>query len=170
VSCRLHNDSYLSLKAETNCWRWGERAESVKSGFRKLLRPKLLNNGPSEFDLQFTRLRYDGFLGPPMIGEKRLFGLIALVLGLVAGVLILLDVQAKQNINLLNLIAGIGVLYGSYLIYRGKTSILFGWGKTRLGSVINLAIGVLTLLIPGGVGGIASVLAIVSGILGFLSA
>ncbi len=105
-----------------------------------------------------------------MIGEKRLFGLIALVLGLVAGVLILLDVQAKQNINLLNLIAGIGVLYGSYLIYRGKTSILFGWGKTRLGSVINLAIGVLTLLIPGGVGGIASVLAIVSGILGFLSA
>ena len=105
-----------------------------------------------------------------MVGEKRLFGLIALVLGLVAGVLILLDLQAKQNIDLLNVIAGIGVLYGSYLIYRGKTSILFGWGKTRLGSVINLAIGVLTLLIPGGVGGIASVLAIVSGILGFLSA
>ena len=105
-----------------------------------------------------------------MVGEKRLFGLIALVLGLVAGVLILLDVQAKQNINLLNVIAGIGVLYGSYLIYRGKTSILFGWGKTRLGSLVNLAIGVLTLLIPGGVGGIASVLAIVSGILGFLSA
>ena len=105
-----------------------------------------------------------------MIGEKRLFGLIALILGLVAGVLILLDLQAKQNIDLLNVIAGIGVLYGSYLIYRGKTSILFGWGKTRLGSVINLAIGVLTLLMRGGVGGIASVLAIVSGILGFLSA
>ena len=105
-----------------------------------------------------------------MVGEKRLFGLIALVLGIVAGILILLDVQAKQNINLLNVIAGIGVLYGSYLIYRGKTSILFGWGKTRLGSLVNLGIGVLTLLIPGGIGGIASVLAIVSGILGFLSA
>ena len=105
-----------------------------------------------------------------MIGEKRLFGLIALLLGLVAGVLILLDVQAKQNINLLNVIAGIGVLYGIYLIYRGKTSILFGWGKARLGSLINLAIGVLTLLIPGGVGGIASILATVSGIVGFLSA
>src|SRR5216117_4289005 len=104
-----------------------------------------------------------------MIGEKRLFGLIALVLGLVAGVLILLDVQAKQNINLLNLIAGIGVLYGSYLIYRGKTSILFGWGKTRLGALLNLAIGVLTLMIPGGAGGPASILAILSGILGFLS-
>src|SRR3989442_2632935 len=108
--------------------------------------------------------------GPPMIGEKRLFGLLALVLGLVAGVLILLDVQAKQNLNLVDLIAGIGVLYGSYLIYRGKTSILFGWGKTRLGSLINLAIGVLTLLIPGGIGGIASILATVSGIVGFLSA
>ena len=105
-----------------------------------------------------------------MIGEKRLFGLIALILGLEAGVLILLDLQAKHNIDLLNVIAGIGVLYGSYLIYRGKTSILFGWGKTRLGSLINLAIGVLTLLIPGGVGGIASILAIVSGIVGFLSA
>jgi len=105
-----------------------------------------------------------------MIGEKRIFGIIALVLGLVAGILILLDVQAKGNVNLVTLIAGIGVLYGSYLIYRGKTSILFGWGKTRLGALINLAIGVLTLLIPGGVNGIASILAIVSGILGFLSA
>jgi len=105
-----------------------------------------------------------------MIGEKRIFGLIALVLGLVAGVLMLLDVQANRNLDLVTLIAGIGVLYGSYLIYGGKTSILFGWGKTRLGALINLAIGVLTLLIPGGVGGIASILAIVSGILGFLSA
>ncbi len=105
-----------------------------------------------------------------MIGEKRLFGLIALVLGLVAGVLILLDVQANRNVNLVTLIAGIGVLYGSYLIYRGKTSILFGWGKTRLGALINLAIGVLTLLIPGGVGGTTSILAIVSGILGLLAA
>src|SRR2546430_16514985 len=102
-----------------------------------------------------------------MIGEKRLFGLIALVLGLVAGVLILLDVQAKQSIDLVNVIAGIGVLYGSYLIYRGKTSILFGLGKTRLGSLINLAIGVLTLLIPGGCAGVTLIAAIVIGILRF---
>src|SRR2546425_12429335 len=105
-----------------------------------------------------------------MIGEQRLFGIIALNLGLVAGVLILLNVQSKGNVDLITLIAGIGVLYGSYLIYRGKTSILFSWGKTRLGSLVNLAIGVLTLLITGGVGGIPSVLAIVSSILGFLSA
>ena len=112
----------------------------------------------------------DAFVGPPMIGEKRIFGLVALVLGLVAGVLILLDVQAGRNVDLVTLIAGIGVLYGSYLIYRGKTSILFGWGKTRLGALLNLAIGVLTLMIPGGAGGPASILAILSGILGFLSA
>src|SRR3989475_11196616 len=95
-----------------------------------------------------------------MIGEKRFFGIIALILGLVAGVLILLNVQSKGNVDLITLIAGIGVLYGSYLIYRGKTSILFGGGKSRLGSLINLAIGVLTLLIPGGAGGMASVLAL----------
>src|SRR5947208_16715814 len=105
-----------------------------------------------------------------MIGEKRLFGLIALVLGLVAGVLILLDVQAKQSIDLVNVIAGIGVLYGSYLIYRGKTSILFGWWKTPLGSLINLPTGVLTPLILGGVAGIASIFPILSGLVQFLSA
>src|SRR5207244_11838712 len=98
-----------------------------------------------------------------MIGEKRLFGLIALVLGLVAGVLMLLDVQAKQSIDLVNVIAGVGVLYGSYRNYRGKKSILFGWGQTPLGSFIILGMGGLTLRIPGGVGGIASVLAHVSG-------
>src|SRR3989475_11604469 len=142
----------------------------MKKIARKRFRPKLLNNGGSGFALRFTRLRYDGFLGPPMIGEKRLFGIIALILGLIAGVLILLNVQSKAGVALLTLIAGIGVLYGSYLIYRGKTSILFGWGKTRLGALINLVIGVLTLLIPGGVGGTPSILAILSGVLGFLSA
>ena len=105
-----------------------------------------------------------------MIGEKRLFGIIALILGLIAGVLILLLVQSKGGVDVVTLLAGIGVLYGSYLIYRGKTSTLFGWGKTRLGALINVAIGVLTLLIPGGVGGTPSILAIVSGVLGFLSA
>src|SRR5438132_5174510 len=105
-----------------------------------------------------------------MIGEKRLFGIIALILVLIAGVMILLNVQSKARVDLITLTAGIGVLYWSYPIYRGKTSILFGWGKTRLGALINLAIGVLTLLIPCGVGGTPTILAILSGILGFLSA
>jgi hypothetical protein len=105
-----------------------------------------------------------------MIGEKRLFGIISFILGLVGGVLILLNVQTRGGVDLTTLVAGLVLLYGSYLIYRGKTSVLFGWGKTRLGALINLVVGVLTLLLPGGVGGTPSILAIVSGILGFLSA
>jgi hypothetical protein len=36
--------------------------------------------------------------------------------------------------------------------------------------MINLVIGLVTLVLPGGVGGTASILAIVSGVLGFLAA
>jgi hypothetical protein len=36
--------------------------------------------------------------------------------------------------------------------------------------MINLVIGLATLVLPGGVGGTASILAIVSGVLGFLAA
>src|SRR5437867_12825367 len=61
---------------------------------------KLLNNRNTGVGVRFTRLRYDAFVGPPMIGEKRIFGLVALALGLVAGVLILLDVQASRNVDL----------------------------------------------------------------------
>src|SRR3989475_8052724 len=133
------------------------------------LRAKLLNNRATAFDPRLTRLRYNGFVGPPMIGEKRLFGIIALILGLIAGVLILLNVQSKAGVDLLTLIARIGVLYGSYLIYRGKTSILFGSGQTRLGALINLVIGGFTLLIPGGVGGTPSILSNLGGVPGFPS-
>src|SRR2546422_11042373 len=96
---------------------------------------------------------------PPMIGETRLFGIIALILGLIAGVLILLNVQSKAGVDLLTLIAGIGVVYGRYMIYRGKTSILFGWGKNRLGALINIVIVVVYLLIAFGGGGKPATLA-----------
>jgi len=45
-----------------------------------------------------------------------------------------------------------------------------GWAKTRMGALINLVVGIATLIIPGGVGGTASILAIVSGVLGLLAA
>jgi hypothetical protein len=105
-----------------------------------------------------------------MIGEKRLFGLLAMVLGLLAGILILLGAQVNAGVDLLDLVIALAVLYGSYLIYRGKTGLLFGWGKTRLGAMINLSLGVITLLVPGGVQGTESILAIVSGVLGLLAA
>ncbi len=78
--------------------------------------------------------------------------------------------SAGRGVSLLSAVIGLAILYGSYLIYRGKTSLLFGWGKTRLGAWINLILGFVTLIAPGGVGGTPSILAIVSGILGLLAA
>jgi len=105
-----------------------------------------------------------------MIGEKRIFALLALILGIIAAVLILAAATRGSSLDVLGLLVGLGVLYGSYLIFRGKTSLLMGWANTRTGAVINLVLGVATLVIPGGVGGTASILAIVSGVLGLLAA
>ena len=102
--------------------------------------------------------------------EKRILGLIAALVGLVAGILMLLAATAGQGVSLLTAVVGLGVLYGSYLIYRGKTGRLFGLGKARLGAWINLIIGVVTLILHGGVGGTESILAIVSGVIGLLAA
>jgi len=104
-----------------------------------------------------------------MLGEKRLFALIGLALGVLAAVLILSS-STQGRVDVLGVLAGLGVLYGSYLIARGKSSPLFGWAKSRTGAVINLLIGLATFFIPGGVGGTASILAIVSGVFGFLAA
>ena len=104
-----------------------------------------------------------------MVGEKRLLALIALVLGVVAAFLIL-SASTRGSVEFLGLLAGLGVLYGSYLILRGKSSLFMGWAKGRTGAMINLVIGLATLVLPGGVGGTASILAIVSGVLGFLAA
>jgi hypothetical protein len=104
-----------------------------------------------------------------MLGEKRLFALIALGLGVAAAILIL-SASTQGSVDVLGLVAGLGVLYGSYLIFRGKTSLLLGWAKTRTGAIVNLVIGLVTLFLPGGVGGTASILAMVSGVVGFLAA
>ncbi len=124
---------------------------------------------PASKDLD-TPLRSRWFMFRTRWSEKRILGLIAALVGLVAGILILIAATAGQGVSLLTAIVGLGVLYGSYLIYRGKTIRLFGWGKARLGAWINLIIGVATLLLHGGVGGTESILAIVSGVLGLLAA
>jgi drug/metabolite transporter (DMT)-like permease len=104
-----------------------------------------------------------------MIGEKRIVALLAMVLGIVAAALILSVSARGPSPDVVDLLAGLAVLYGSYLIFRGKTSLIFRRTKTRTGALINLVIGVLTLIRPGGVGGIGSVLAIGSGVLGLLA-
>ncbi len=104
-----------------------------------------------------------------MIVEKRIFALIALVLGIIAGALILAVSARGLSLDVLDLAAGLAVLYGSYLIFRGKTSLILGRTKARTGALLNLLVGVVTLILPGGAGGIASILAIVSGVLGLLA-
>jgi hypothetical protein len=101
--------------------------------------------------------------------EKRFLGLLASGLGLLAGIL-MLAAAAEARLDLARLAVAFGVLYGSYLIFRGKSSLLFGWAKIRMGAWINLVLGLATLLIPGGQGGTPSLLAVASGILGLLSA
>ena len=110
-----------------------------------------------------------GWWAEIMLGMKRIFALLGLAIGLIAAAL-MLSASARASLYVLGILAGLGLLYGSYLIFRGKTTLLFGWTKTRTGALINLILGLATLLIPGGVGGTASILAIVSGVLGFLAA
>src|SRR2546430_11931319 len=105
-----------------------------------------------------------------MIGEKRIFALLGLILGIIAAALMLSESTQGHYLDVLRLLAGLVVLYGSYLIFRGKTSLLMGWSKTRMGALINLVVGIATLIIPRGVGVTASILAIVSGEIGALVA
>jgi hypothetical protein len=88
----------------------------------------------------------------------------------VLAAILILSVSTRGPVEVLGLIAGFGVLYGSYLIFRGKSSLLFGRAKTRTRAVINLLIGLVTLLLPGGIRGTASILAIVSAVFGLLAA
>ncbi len=53
--------------------------------------------------------------------EKRLIAIIGAILGLVAGILILLAGAGGRGLEVLMVLVGIGVLYGSYLIYRGRS-------------------------------------------------
>lgn len=95
-------------------------------------------------------------------------GLLGLLLGLLAALLVLLsilNVGRNTTINLefvldrlVSVVLGVGLLFGSILIYRGKYS---------SGGIANLVLGVVVLIIgPSSVGGI---LAIISGILGILA-
>ncbi len=101
--------------------------------------------------------------------EKRLIAIIGAILGLVAGILILLAGAGGRGLEVLMVLVGIGVLYGSYLIYRGRSG-WFSLGiRTQTGGIINLVLGIVTLLVPGGVGGTLAILAIVSGVLGLMA-
>ena len=98
--------------------------------------------------------------------EKRLFALVALLIGFVAGLLILVDaVNAIQLSSvgsmlgqLVGVVLGVAILLASLLIYRSK------YGS---GGILDILLGVVALVLHlNSTGGI---LAIVAGIVGLIA-
>ena len=102
------------------------------------------------------------------MSEKRILALVGFLLGLLSGVLILVNafqVGRSQTIDLafvagrfVEIVLGVVILLGSLLLYRGRSS---------AGGLVNLVIGIVGLVI--GLGTTESALAIVSGLLGIVA-
>ena len=100
--------------------------------------------------------------------EKRLLALLALLIGLVGGLLILADalndvrrtptIETVLNV-LVSAILGIAILLGSLLIYRGK------YGS---GAILNILLGIVALILQTSATG--AILAIVAGVVGLVAA
>ncbi len=99
--------------------------------------------------------------------EKRLLALIAMLIGLIGGLLILvgaLDIGRQFNLNLavsaiIAALLGVAIVLGSLMIYRGK------YGS---GGLVNIVLGIIVIVLGYGstTGGI---LAIISGVLGLVA-
>ena len=99
--------------------------------------------------------------------EKRVLALLAMLIGLIAGLLILVNALdiGRGNLDLSHVLnagiaalLGIAILVGSLLIYRGKYS---------SGGIINILLGSVALILPVSTTG--GILAIVSGVLGLVA-
>jgi hypothetical protein len=99
--------------------------------------------------------------------ERRLLALIALLIGLIGGLLILsngvnparLTSSLEDFLNLLVfLVLGLAILLGSVLIYRGK------YGA---GGIVNILLGVVAWILKADVTG--AILAIVAGVIGLIA-
>jgi hypothetical protein len=100
--------------------------------------------------------------------EKRILALLALLIGLIGGLLILVGALNVGRGNALSLdlavnaiiaaLVGIAILAGSLLIYRGKYS---------SGGIVNILLGIVTLIL--GLNSTGGILAIVSGVIGLVA-
>src|SRR3989441_464498 len=99
--------------------------------------------------------------------EKRVLALLAMLIGLIAGLLILVNALdiGRSNLSLSQVLnagiaalLGIAILVGSLLIYRGKYS---------SGGIINILLGIVALILSISTTG--SILAIVSGVIGLVA-
>ena len=99
--------------------------------------------------------------------EKRVLALLAMLIGLIAGLLILvnaldlgrgnLDLNRILNAGVVALL-GIAILVGSLLIYRGKYS---------SGGIVNIILGIVAILLS--LSTMGAILAIVSGVVGLVA-
>ncbi len=102
------------------------------------------------------------------MSEKRILGLLGFLLGLLAGVLILVyafELGRNQTVTvefilerLVRIIFGALILLGSLLLYRGSYS---------TGGIVNLVLGIVGLVI--GVYQVGAILALLSGVLGLVA-
>jgi len=102
------------------------------------------------------------------VSERRILAIVGLIIGLVAGVLLLVDtfqLQGNQAITLefvrdrlVEFVVSVGILFGSLLLFREKYA---------AGSFLNLILGVVALVL--GYDRTAGALAVVSGILGLVA-
>lgn len=103
------------------------------------------------------------------MSEKRILALLGFLLGLLSGVLILVGafrLGRNEAIELalvlsrvVEIVIAVVILLASLLIYRGKSSV---------GGLVNLVVGIVALFLPG-IGVTEAVLAIVSGLLGIVA-
>lgn len=101
--------------------------------------------------------------------EKRVLALLGFLLGLVAGVLILVgafQLGRNQSITIeliaeriVQVVLGVVILFASLLIYRSTTN---------AGGFVNLIVGIIGLFVPP-IGTTEAALAIISGILGLIA-
>ncbi len=99
--------------------------------------------------------------------EKRVLALLAMLIGLIAGLLILVNALdiGRSNLTLSQVLnagiaalLGIAILVGSLLIYRGRYS---------SGGIINVLLGIVALILA--ISTIGGILAIVSGVIGLVA-
>ena len=100
--------------------------------------------------------------------EKRILALLALLIGLIGGLLILVNALSAVQGGQFNLdravnaaiaaLVGIAILAGSLVIYRGKYS---------SGGIVNILLGIVTLIL--GLNSTGGILAIVSGVIGLVA-
>lgn len=98
--------------------------------------------------------------------EKRLLALIALLIGLIGGLLILNEalrgvrLTSLDNVlsSLVFVILGVAILLAGLLIYRGKYA---------AGGVLSIVLGVVALILA--VNSAGSILAIVAGVVGLIA-